>query len=221
MMADMNIEKARHNMVEQQIRPWDVLDQQVLDLMLRVPREDFVPAEYRKLAFTDMALPIGQGEVMMEPKLEARMLQSLAVRPTDKVLEVGTGSGYVTALLASLAAEVVSVEINAELLEQAHQRLAAHGIDNIALEQGDAADGWDKAQPYDVICVTGSQPVLSQGLKENLQIGGRLFAVIGEKPVMEAVLVTRVNANEWRTEVLFETVVPPLRGVSRAEPFVF
>ncbi|MCW8959892.1 MAG: protein-L-isoaspartate O-methyltransferase, partial [Gammaproteobacteria bacterium] len=156
----MNIEKARHNMVEQQIRPWDVLDQRVLDLVLRIPREEFVPAEYRSMAFVDMPLPIGHGEVMMEPKLEARMVQSLAIQPGDKVLEVGTGSGYVTALLAGLAADVVSVEIEPELLEQARQRLTTHGISNAVLEQGDAANGWDKAQPYDVIAVTGSVAAL-------------------------------------------------------------
>ena len=220
-MADMNIEQARHNMVEQQIRPWDVLDQQVLDLVLRIPREEFVPPEYRSMAFVDMPLPIGHGEVMMEPKLEARMLQTLAVQPGDRVLEVGTGSGYVTALLATLAAEVISVEIEPELLEQARQRLAVHGINNIVLEQGDAAGGWDKAQPYDVIAVTGSLTTLPQGLKENMQVGGRLFAVIGESPIMEAVLVTRINANEWREEVLFETWLPPLKGPERAKPFVF
>jgi len=220
-MADMNIEQARHNMVEQQIRPWDVLDQQVLDLVLRIPREEFVPTEYRSMAFVDMPLPIGHGEVMMEPKLEARMLQTLAVQPGDRVLEVGTGSGYVTALLATLAAEVISIEIEPELLEQARQRLAMHGINNIVLEQGDAAGGWDKAQPYDVIAVTGSLTTLPQGLKENMQVGGRLFAVIGESPIMEAVLVTRINANEWREEVLFETWLPPLKGTERATPFVF
>jgi len=220
-MADMNIEKARHNMVEQQIRPWDVLDEQVLELLLRVPREAFVPEAYRHLAFSDMALPIGEGEVMMEPKLEARILQSLAIRSADKVLEVGTGSGYVTALLASLAAEVVSVEIKPGLLETARRRLAEHGFGNITLEQGDATNGWDKAQPYEVICITGSLPVLGQGLKENLQIGGRLFAVVGEAPVMEALLVTRINANEWREERLFETVVPPLQSAAPEAVFEF
>lgn len=220
-MADMNIEQARHNMVEQQIRPWDVLDQRVLDLVLRIPREEFVPPEYRSMAFVDMPLPIGHGEVMMEPKLEARMLQSLAVQPGDKVLEVGTGSGYVTALLATLAAEVISVEIEPELLEQARERLSTHGINNVVLEQGNAAAGWDKAQPYDVMAITGSLTSLPQGLKENMQVGGRLFAVVGESPIMEALLVSRINANEWREEVLFETWLPPLKGTEQEKPFVF
>lgn len=220
-MADMNIEQARHNMIEQQIRPWDVLDQRVLDQILRTPREDFAPPAYRAAAFTDMMLPIGHDEVMMEPKLEARMLQALAVQPTDKVLEVGTGSGYVTALLAGMAAQVISVEIEEELLEQAKAKLARHGIDNVVLEQGDAANGWGTQQPYDVIAITGSLPTLPQSFKENLQIGGRLFAIIGSEPVMEAVLVTRINANEWRQETLFETLVPPLRNAVQEKRFTF
>ncbi len=220
-MADMNIEQARHNMIEQQIRPWDVLDQWVLEQIQRTPREDFVPSTYRNVAFTDMMLPIGHDQVMMEPKLEARLLQALAAQPHEKVLEVGTGSGYLTALLAGLAKEVVSVEIVPELHEQAQKRLSQHGISNITLEQGDAVNGWDAHQPYDVIAVTGSLPSLTQGLRQNLQVGGRLFAIIGEEPAMEAVLVTRINANEWREEILFETVVPPLMNTRKVQHFVF
>jgi protein-L-isoaspartate(D-aspartate) O-methyltransferase len=220
-MADMNIEQARHNMIEQQIRPWDVLDQRVLDRILRTPREEFVAPAYRHAAFTDMMLPIGQGEVMMEPKLEARMLQALAVQPGDKVLEVGTGSGYVTALLAGMAAQVISVELDETLHDQAKKRLAQQGIDNVVLEQGDAAGGWAAHQPYDVIAITGSLPSLPQSFKETLQIGGRLFAVIGSEPLMEAVLVTRINANEWREENLFETLLPPLHNAEREATFTF
>lgn len=220
-MADMNIEQARHNMIEQQIRPWDVLDQRVLEQVLRTPREDFVPPAYRNAAFTDMMLPIGHDQVMMEPKLEARMLQALAIQPHEKVLEIGTGSGYLTALLAGMASQVVSVEIVPELHEQAKALLARHGIDNITLEQGDAANGWNAHQPYDAIAVTGSLPSLPQGLKDNLQIGGRLFAVVGEVPAMRAVLVTRINANEWREETLFETVVPPLMSAQKVQHFTF
>ena len=217
----MNIEQARHNMIEQQIRPWDVLDQLVLKQILRTPREDFVPAAYRKAAFTDMMLPIGHEQLMMEPKLEGRMLQALAIKPHEKALEVGTGSGYVTALLAGMASQVISVEIIAELQEQAKARLAKHGIKNVTLEVGDAARGWDAYQPYDVIAVTGSLPMLPQSLKENLQIGGRLFAIVGEAPAMEATLVTRINANEWREEVLFETMVPPLLSTDNVQHFEF
>lgn len=220
-MADMNIEKARHNMIEQQVRPWDVLDPQVLNLLQRIPREDFVLPEYRSLAFTDMPLPIGHDQVMMEPKLEARMIQSLAIQPGDKVLEVGTGSGYVTAMMANLAAQVVSVEIEPELLQQAARRIATLGLGNVTLEQGDACNGWDKGQPYNAIAVTGSLPSLTAGLKNNLQVGGRLFAIVGKAPAMSAVLVTRINSNEWHEEILFETVVPPLRGAPQASSFVF
>lgn len=220
-MADMNIEQARHNMIEQQIRPWDVLDQRVLEQVLRTPREDFVPPAYRSAAFTDMMLPIGHDQVMMEPKLEARILQALAIQPHEKVLEVGTGSGYLTALLAGLASRVVSVEIVPQLHEQAKALLAQHGIDNVTLEQGDAAGGWDAHQPYDAIAVTGSLPSLPQGLKDNLQIGGRLFAVVGELPAMRAVLATRINANEWREQTLFETVVPPLMSAQKVQHFTF
>lgn len=220
-MADMNIEQARHNMIEQQIRPWDVLDQRVLEQILRTPREDFVLPAYRNAAFTDTMLPIGHDQMMMEPKLEARMLQALAVQPGEKVLEVGTGSGYVTALLAGMVRQVVSVEIVPELHEKAKALLARRGIDNVKLAQGDAANGWDAEQPYDAIAVTGSLPSLPLGLKQNLQIGGRLFAVIGEEPIMEAVLVSRINANEWREETLFETVVPHLMSAQKVQHFVF
>lgn len=220
-MADMNIEQARHNMIEQQIRPWDVLDQRVLELMRRVPREDFVPKAYRNIAFTDMMIPIGHDQVMMEPKQEARLLQALSVQPHEKVLEVGTGSGYLTALLAGMAREVVSVEIVSELHEEAKKQLASHGIDNVTLELGDAANGWDSRQPYDVIAVTGSLPAVPRGLRENLQIGGRLFAIVGSEPAMEAILITRINANEWREENLFETVIPPLMTEQKVQHFIF
>ncbi len=220
-MADMNIEKARHNMIEQQIRPWDVIDQRVLNLLQRIPREDFVLPEYRSLAFTDMELPIGYDQVMMEPKLEARMLQSLAIKPDDKVLEIGTGSGYVTAMLAALASEVTSVEIEPALQQQAERNLTTKGIGNVTLHQGDAANGWQDGQSYNVIVVTGSLPALPKALKDNLQVGGRLFAVVGSAPAMTALLVTRINSNEWREESLFETVVPPLRNSQVTEKFEF
>ncbi|MDR9437664.1 MAG: protein-L-isoaspartate O-methyltransferase, partial [Thiohalophilus sp.] len=159
-MAQMNFEQARLNMIEQQIRPWEVLDQQVLDLLIEVPREDFVPPEFRKLAFTDMNIPLGHDEVMMSPKFEARMLQGLTVRPDDTILEVGTGSGYVTALLARLGKHVYSVDLHGDFVEAAQAKLNAHNIHNVTLDVGDAAHGWDKHAPYDVICITGSLPIL-------------------------------------------------------------
>jgi protein-L-isoaspartate(D-aspartate) O-methyltransferase len=220
-MADMNLELARHNLIEQQIRPWDVLDDQVLDTIMRCPREDFVAESQRNLAFVDMELPIGHGEHMMCPKVEARMLQSLKVQPGDRVLEVGTGSGYVTMMLASLADQVYSVEINEELAQKAARRLAEHGVDNADVKVGDAAQGWSDRQPYDVIAITGSMPALPESYKEDLQIGGRLFVVLGEGPVMEATLITRINANEWKEEVQFETYLAPLSNVSSGKKFSF
>jgi protein-L-isoaspartate(D-aspartate) O-methyltransferase len=218
----MDIEQARYNMVEQQIRPWEVLDQEVLNLLFQVKREDFVPEAYRSLAFVDMEIPLGHGEVMLSPKLEARMLQELAVEPTDRVLEIGTGSGYLTALLAKRAAHVTSVDIQPEFTAQAGAKLAGHGIVNVTLETGDASRGWDKHGPYDVIVVTGSLPVLPDTLAKQLAPHGRLLAVVGEAPVMEARLITCVMApGVCRTTELFETVIPPLRNALQAPHFVF
>ena len=217
----MDTERARHNMIEQQIRPWEVLDQRVLDLLTRVRREDFVPAVYQSLAFVDMEIPLGHGQTMWAPKLEARVLQSLAVQPTDRVLEVGTGSAYLTALLASVAGEVLSVEIEPELKAEAEKRLAAHGFANVRLEQGDGARGWEAGAPYDVIVLTGSTPVLPDALLHQLAVGGRLFAIVGEAPVMQARLVTRVGEAAWRQDALFETEVAALRHAVEPERFVF
>lgn len=219
-MVDMNIEQARHNMIEQQIRPWEVLDQRVLDLITRIPREDFVPQQYRSLAFTDMEIPIGHDQVMMAPKIEARMLQALNVQSDDTILEVGTGSGYITALLATLGKQVFSVDIYPDFCEAASQKLAGHKINNVTLECGDAAEGWGKHGKYDIIAITGSVPVLEESFKRSLKKGGRLFAVVGEAPIMEAQLITRIAEDEWRTEPLFETALQPLVNASQATKFV-
>jgi protein-L-isoaspartate(D-aspartate) O-methyltransferase len=218
----MDIERARFNMIEQQIRPWEVLDQEVLDLLFVVKREEFVPEAYRLLAFADMEIPLGDGEVMLSPKIEARILQEVAVAKTDKVLEVGTGSGYMTALLAHAARDGVvrSVEIVPEFSRKAAAKLAAHNIRNVILETGDAARGWDKG-PFDVIVLTGSAPALPEAFLQNLKPGGRLFAVVGEPPVMEARLITKVADGVCRTDVLFETCIPALRNVARPAHFVF
>ncbi len=220
-MADMNIEQARHNMIEQQIRPWEVLDPQVLDLVMRSPREDFVAPNPPNLAFVDMELPIGHGEHMMCPRVEARMLQALQVQPADRILEVGTGSGFVTMLLARLGSFVYSVEINEELALAAGKRLTEHGVANVSIKVGDAANGWSNNQPYDVIAITGSLPSLPESYKQDLQIGGRLFAIIGEGPSMTAKLITRLNANEWKEEVVFDTWQAPLKNVASGEKFQF
>ena len=217
----MNLEQARTNMVEQQIRTWEVLDQDVLDLLYLVPREQFVPAEHRSLAFSDLEIPLGHGERMWQPKLEARVLQELNVRKTDRVLEVGTGSGYLTALLAHRGAQVCSVELNPALAEMGRRNLERHGADNVSLEIGDAARGWPGHAPYDVIVLTGSTPVLPASLLAQLAPDGRLFAVVGEAPAMSARLVTGAGAGGQSSVVLFETVIRPLANAEHPSRFRF
>lgn len=217
----MDVERARFNMVEQQIRPWEVLDTKVLDLLLKVKREDFVPESCKQLAFADLEIPIGHGEKMLSPKLEARILQELTINPDDRILEIGTGSGYMTALLASQGAHVYSVDIVADFTHSAGARLAQHGIRNVTLETGDAARGWEKHGPYDVIVLTGSTPVLAEGFQKSLTAGGRLFAVVGVAPVMEAQLITCAATGAYGAITLFETVVPALRNAPQRAKFVF
>ena len=221
MNPQLDVERARFNMVEQQIRPWEVLDPRVLDLLLRVRREEYVPARYRELAFADMEIPLGHGEKMLTPKMEARMVQELALAPGERILEVGTGSGYMTALLASLGNHVHSVDIVPEFTQTAGATLAAHGVANVTLESGDAARGWDRQAPYDAIVVTGSMPVLPGAFPKSLRPGGRLIAVVGEPPVMEAQLITCVAAGAYSTTGLFETCIPPLKNAVQPERFVF
>jgi len=217
----MDLEKARFNMVEQQIRPWEVLDQQVLDLLLKVRREDFVPAQYRELAFADLEIPIGHGEKMLAPKIEARLLQELMLKETDRVLEVGTGSGYMTALLASLASHVYTVDIIPEFTTTAAARLKSHGIYNVTCEGGDASRGWDTHAPYDAIVLTGSVPLLPEAFQKSLKPGGRLVVIVGEAPVMEAQRITCIQGGVFQTAGLFETCVPPLRNAAQPKRFVF
>jgi protein-L-isoaspartate(D-aspartate) O-methyltransferase len=221
----MNLEQARTNMVEQQIRTWEVLDQDVLDLLYVVPREQFVPEKHRALAFSDMEIPIGEGERMWQPKMEARVLQELSIRRTDRVLEVGTGSGYMAALLSHRAAQVFSVEIKPGLAQFGRTNLERHGADNVAQEIGDAARGWPSHAPYDVIVLAGSTPILPRSLVEQLALGGRLFAVVGEPPVMTARLVVRSTASPapgaWHSTDLFETVIAPLVNAERPPRFRF
>jgi protein-L-isoaspartate(D-aspartate) O-methyltransferase len=223
----MNLEQARTNMVEQQIRTWEVLDQDVLDLLYAVPREEFVPPQHRALAFSDLQIPLAAagdatpGQRMWEPKLEARVLQELGVHKTDRALEVGTGSGYLTALLAHRAAQVVSVEIHPALAEFGRRNLERHGADNVVLETGDAARGWGKHAPYQVIVLTGSTPLLPRAFLEQLDVGGRLFAVVGEPPVMSARLVTCTAPGAYNTTTLFETVLAPLVNCERPPRFRF
>ena len=196
-----------------------MLDQDVLDLLYAVLREEFVPPAYKALAFADMEIPIGEGERMMPPKIEARILQELAVKKIDRVLEVGTGSGYLTALLAHRAARVHSVEIKAQLAEFARRNLLRHGADNVTLETGDAAHGWGKDAPYDVIVLTGSTPVLPPEILAQLAPGGRLFAVVGDAPAMVATLFTCGAAGDFASVGIFDTVIAPLVNAARQSRF--
>ncbi len=217
----MNIEQARFNMIEQQIRPWDVLDPQVLDLLFVVKREDFVPAAYRNLAFADMEIPIGSGQAMLAPKIEAKMLQELGIKKTDKVLEIGTGSGYMAALLAARAEHVVTVEIRPEIAATAKENLARAGVSNVSIEVGNGINGWSQRGPYDAIVVSGSVPNVSPSLLKQLRVGGRLAVITGEAPVMEAQLITCTAEGTYNTVNLFETVVPVLDGADAKDQFSF
>jgi protein-L-isoaspartate(D-aspartate) O-methyltransferase len=219
-MVQIDIEQARFNMIEQQVRPWDVLDQRVLDVMSTTPREDFVPEKYRSLAFADTNIPLGHDQVMMAPKTEGRTLQVLDVQATDSVLEIGTGSGYLTACLSRLGNHVTSVEIFPEFREAAVAKLAAHGYRNVTLKDADAANGIGSDTRYDVIAVTGSLPLVHRQFHDNLAIGGRLFVISGIPPVMEALLITRIDERNWSRESLFETSLPPLLHAMQPQRFV-
>jgi len=221
----MSVEQARFNMIERQIRTWEVLDQDVLDLLYAVRREEFVPAAYRELAFSDMEIPLyegaDEGERMMQPKVEARILQELAVRKYESVLEVGTGSGYLSALLAARAHHVYSVEINPRLKAFAEENLRRSGVENVTVELGDSAQGWQSHAPYDVIVLTGSTPILPPSFITQLKTGGRLFAVVGDPPVMEARLITCVGQGSHHAIDLFETCLAPLKNAAQPGRFRF
>jgi len=211
---------AREQMVEQQVRAWDVLDGRVLDILRKVPREAFVPDEYRDLAYADTGIPLAHGVSMMTPMQVGRLLQALSITPDDQVLEVGTGSGFLCACLAGMAAKVHSIDIHEEFTAQAGQRLDEQGIRNVRLETRDA-NTLDEQSVYDVIAVTGSLPKYTRNFEKALKIGGRLFVVVGVGPVMEAMLVTRLGSDKWVREVLFETSLPPLANSPMPESFRF
>ncbi|HPR05706.1 MAG TPA: protein-L-isoaspartate O-methyltransferase [Denitromonas sp.] len=217
----MDFERARFNMVEQQVRPWDVLDQDVLESMMTVKREEFVPAAHRALAFSEAEIPLGFGQVMVSPVIEGKVLQALALKPTDSVLEIGAGSGYFAALLASRADWVRSIEIEPELAALASANLKAAGVENAVVEEGDGSDGWPSRAPYDVIVVSGGMPELPASLKAQLKVGGRLFAFIGEAPMMVGRLVTCIGEGQYESVDVFENVVPALRNARRADAFRF
>lgn len=213
-----DVEQARFNMVEQQIRPWNVLDPRVLDALFAVRREQFVLPALRALAFSDLELPLEINAVdtrqnMLAPKLEARLAQELQLQPTDCVLEIGTGSGYQAALLAHLAQQVTTVEIDSRLVAFAQQNLQLNNITDVKIETGDGRNGWGSTE-YDAILVTGSVPVVPDALKYQLRVGGRLVVVVGEAPIMTACRITRTTAASFETVELFETVIKPLRGTA-------
>ena len=211
----LNTELARQNMVENQVRTWEVLDPRVLDALRDVPREDFVPARYRDVAFADTALPIGHGETMLKPVIEGRFLQALALTPADRVLEIGTGSGFLTACIARLAGHVTSVEIHADLADSARARLAALHVRNVRLEIADAMRDFTTAETFDVVVVGAAVFALSDRLRNWVKPGGRLLAVVGESPAMQALLCTRADATHWTQDSLFET---DLAYLTNAEP---
>ena len=217
----MDLEIARQNMVDRQLRTWDVLDARTLQLFGTLKREDFVPQEFRLLALADIQIPLPHGQVTMAPKVEARILQALAPAAQDTALEVGTGCGFFTALLAASTHLVHSVDLYPEFSTGARARLAHAGLNDVRLYTGNAAGGWAEAAPYDVIAVTGSLPSLPPEFELQLKAGGRLLVILGESPVMEATLITRVGTEHWTRETLFETDLPALQGIAPASAFRF
>jgi protein-L-isoaspartate(D-aspartate) O-methyltransferase len=215
----MNLEQARFNMIEQQIRPWEVLDAHVLHLLSVVKREDFVPQGFRNLAFFDMEIPLAGGQCMLAPRVEARMLQDLALQKHEKVLEVGTGSGYMAALLAHRAQRVISLEINAELALTARANLHAAGVLNAEVRHLDASRGMPVEAPFDVIVLSGSLAEIPPSLLTHLKVGGRLGAIIGDEPMMRATFVTRVGEAQFRTLQPWDTVAPRLQNFPEPSRF--
>ena len=222
-MAENNLELARFNMIEQQIRPWNVPDDRVLEQMQSVPREQFVPAKYRNLAFADTELPIGEGQRTLAPKVEAHMLQALDIKPQERALEVGTGCGYLTACLAKLAAKVISVDIHAPLTALAAEHLRQQNINNVELRTADALAAPTNGGPFDVIAVGGSIPTIKQirVLKQQLRVGGRMVVFVGEAPLMEMMLITRSSENHFEAETLMEIEIDPLENAPVPEHFTF
>jgi len=217
----MNFEQARQNMVESQVRPWDVLDARVLDALAQVRREDFVAPVHRQLAFADVCLPIGHGQVMMKPVIEGRLLQALNLQPDERVLEIGTGSGFLTACMARLSAHVTSVDVHGDFVAAAQSRLAAAGIANASLVAADALHDWQPQGTFDAIVVAGAVAQIPQRFLGWLKPGGRLLAVRGQSPAQQAVLLTQTGAGGYREDYLFETDLPYLAGAEPAHRFVF
>jgi protein-L-isoaspartate(D-aspartate) O-methyltransferase len=219
----MDLNQARFNMIEQQIRPWEVLDPQVLELLSVVRREDFVPLAHKALAFVDMEIPLGNAphQVMLAPRVQARLLQDLAVQKTDKVLDIGTGSGFMAALLGHQAASVLSLESDAALAAQAQVNLQKAGVHNVTVRQADGSQGAAADGPFDVILLSGSVAEVPAELLQQLSMGGRLAAIVGDEPIMRATVITRSGSNSWTTTEPWDCNAPRLSGFAEPSHFSF
>lgn len=220
-MSLQSVEKARLNMIEQQIRPWNVEDATVLELLASVKREDFVPLAHKSLAFADMAIPLPGGQSMLEPRLQARLLQDAAIQPGQKILEIGTGTGYMAALMAQRAQQVVALEINPELAEMARANLQKAGISNVEVRQADGAQGAPADARFDVIVLGGSVAEVPPALLEQLKIGGRLVGIVGEEPIMHAVVITRTSETNFKTVEMWDENAPRLQNFPQPAAFTF
>jgi protein-L-isoaspartate(D-aspartate) O-methyltransferase len=218
---DMNLEQARFNMVEQQIRPWDVLDKAVLQVLSELPRELFVPQAYQALAYTDTAIPLGHGQEMVPPRVDARLMHDLQLQGTEKVLEIGTGSGYLTALLAKRAQHVLSLEINPDLAQTATHNLQRAGVTNAQIRVANGSNGAKVDGPFDAIVLSGSVSEVPSALLQQLKVGGRLLAIVGEDPVMSATLFTRTDDANWSSKTLWDSYAPRLQGFTEPTRFHF
>lgn len=217
---NMDIEAARRQMIEQQVRAWEVLDERVLSTLAEVPRERFVPPAFRELAFADVAIPLGHGQAMLTPKTEGRFLQALETQPDDQVLVIGAGSGYLAACLAKLGKQVRAIEIFGDIAAQARRNQQAAAINNVVVEEGDGMQ-LDSSATYNVIAVTGALPIYDARFEHALKVGGRLLVITGVAPAMEAVKVTRLSDHQWQRESLFETELPALINAMTPTSFVF
>lgn len=217
----MNIEQARFNMIEQQIRPWNVLDRGVLSLLAEMKREDFVPADCKSMAFMDTEVPLAAGRFMLAPRLEARLLQELKLTGSEKVLEIGTGAGFMAAMLGHQARQVITMEADPELARKAAEAIKRAGLSNVTVREADGSQGLIGEAPFDAIMLSGSVAEIPKSLLEQLKVGGRLIAIKGEEPMMRAVLVTRLGETDYRTVELFDTVAPRLKGFAEASLFSF
>ena len=219
-MTKVDSQAARGNMIGQQIRAWEVLNDRVLETIGAIPRHLYVPKNFAEVAYSDIQIPLGHGQVMLEPKIQGRLLQATNPMSNESVLEIGTGSGFLTACLSSLCTHVTTVELLPEFHAAAKQNLMSQGVTNFTAELGDAAHGWPENKTYDVIVITGSMPVRNQQFQRQLSQGGRLFVITGQPPIMEALLMTRIGEDQWSTESLFDCYAPPLIGVADSRPFM-